>query len=199
MIAVAGLLATGAAVAVFNSDAKTHTAVAAASPWPTSSTRAERTPLPPAEPATGTRFSVWEYSSQADPVTRKRIDLAALTSINQLSLKHPYGGTSRARVGIRQSPRDGLAVLFSIDKGQLMCREAGCSVTVAFDGGEPERFSMSRPRNQSGTMLFFDDKQRFIRAARKAKEFRISASVYPAGDQVLVFATSEGLKWPPPQ
>lgn len=141
----------------------------------------------------------WEYGSEPDKLTGKATAYAALQSDDQLALDFPYRGRNYGQITVRQSPRHGLDVYFQIEKGQLICGygEDACSVVVVVDGKKPQRFAMTKPSDGTSNTLFFSNAKRFIDAARQAKEIRIAATVYHAGEPTLTFSTPTPLAWPP--
>jgi hypothetical protein len=152
----------------------------------------------PAPPTTLAEANAWEYRTTVDALSKKETKLATLTSVDQLALDFPYRGRNFGNLGVRQSPRNGLNAYFTIEKGQLICGfgEGECRIKIAFDSAPPSNFNMSRAADGDSTVLFFNDAKRFIRAASAAKEIRVAAVVYQAGEPTLTFRASHGLVWP---
>lgn len=139
----------------------------------------------------------WTYGEQRDEMSGKSERHAYVTSFNSLSLPFPYAGTNMGQLLIRKHPRYGLGVIFSIDKGQIICRSYGdgCSVKVKYDDGPVHHFSASPPDDGSSTHIFLNDPARFIAGAKKAKEIRVQATYYQGGSPALLFKTPGPLEW----
>ena len=96
-------------------------------------------------------------------------------------------------------PRHGFDAYLEIEKGQLICGYGSdtCRVKVSFDNGVPVSFIISKPQDSSSTTLFFNDAKRFVKLASTAKEIRVAAVVYQAGEPTLIFTPAAPLAWPP--
>ena len=139
----------------------------------------------------------WTYGEQRDEMSGKSERHAYVPSFNSLSLSFPYAGTNMGQLLVRKHPRYGLGVIFSIDKGQIICRSYGdgCFVKVKYDDGPVHHFSASPPDDGSSTHIFLNDPARFIAGARKAKEIRVQATYYQGGSPALLFKTPGPLEW----
>ncbi len=139
----------------------------------------------------------WRASNTIDELTQKPVMMAELLSQNQLALKSPYEGRNFGRLTVRRSPRFGLDAYFEIERGQLVCGFSvqTCTVSISFDGAPPQSFGMVKPADNSSTTLFFAETKRFVAAATKAKEIRLSATVFQAGDPTFTFSTDVPLSW----
>ena len=140
----------------------------------------------------------WDYSSDTDPMTSQTRAFAIVRSTNSLSLDFPYRGRNYARFTIRAKGKGTPDVIFTIDKGQLLCRswEYSCTINVRFDDRPAIKFSGIGPSDHSSDTAFLNNPQRFISEARKAKTIRVSVDVYQAGTQVLEFSPPKPLEWP---
>jgi hypothetical protein len=136
----------------------------------------------------------WVYESQTDDMLKKPIKFASVKSINELRFGFPYQGSQRATLTLRTHPRFGRNVMFSVERGQLLCGVENCAVSVKFDEGKPQRFTASEPSDHSTTTLFIENYDRFLASARKAKKVYIAAEFYQEGNNVLEF-DSAGLTW----
>ncbi len=149
-----------------------------------------------------TRAFAWEwwYGTDTDEMTGKESTRALLRSTNSLELDFPYHGENIGFTTIRQHVRYGLQVYVEVQKGQILCRlHWGCTVMIRFDEGKPLAFTAVGPSDYSTDVLFIQNANRFVQAARKAKRIRISLEFFQNGFQVLQFDTDEPLKWPPPK
>lgn len=138
---------------------------------------------------------VWRYGTHNDEMTQKEVLTAEVDSTNSLSFGFPYSGAQRATLELRKHPRWGSDVILQIERGQFLCSSYdGCSVSVRFGDGKPQRFSASEPSDNSTTYLFISDYSKFMSQLRKVDEVVIEASFYQAGNQALKFSTAD-LDW----
>ncbi|MHC8376426.1 zinc ribbon domain-containing protein [Pseudomonas sp. MDT1-16] len=138
---------------------------------------------------------VWRYGTHNDEMTQKEVLTAEVDSINTLSFGFPYSGAQRATLELRKHPRWGSDVILQVERGQFLCNSYdGCSVSVRFGGGKPQRFSASEPSDNSTTYLFISDYRKFMSQLRKVDEVVIEASFYQSGNQALKFSTAD-LDW----
>lgn len=139
----------------------------------------------------------WNYKKKTDQMIGKDWLSAIATSINSLDLEFPYGGENRADLVVRQHPKYGQDVIFSVEKGQLMCRLNGCTVDVRFDDQQPIVFSAVNGADHDPRVIFITSAARFIAQAKKARTIKIQVVMWHAGAQVLIFKTDNPLVWPP--
>lgn len=140
----------------------------------------------------------WEYSTNIDKMTSKKTVHAVIRSSNSLSLQFPYRGANFGRLVVGQHPKYGTDVIVDVDKGQILCRSYdGCSISVRFDSAKPSTFSATPPADHSADHVFFENAQRFIASARKAKRILVQLTFFQSGTQVLEFEVDEPLRWPP--
>lgn len=141
-------------------------------------------------------FAGWDYESDKDKMTGKTTALARVGSENSMSLDFPYKGENYGHLTIRQHPQYGLDVIFSVDKGQILCRLSECEVMVRFDEMPPSRFAANGAADNSSTHIFLRDRTRFINAAKKAKKILVQVTMHTNGAPILEFATASPLVWP---
>jgi hypothetical protein len=138
----------------------------------------------------------WKYDETIDKMSGKKTAHATMESSNSLDLSFPYKGANHGNLTVRQHPSYGLDVIFSIDKGQLLCSSYdGCNVSVKFDDKPPVKFSASSAADHDSKVIFLRTTSRFVESARKAKTILIQPTVYQAGSPVLEFKTSAPLQW----
>lgn len=148
----------------------------------------------PAKNPEGT--TTWEYQTSADPMTSEPTKFATLESINSLDLDFPYKGKNTGQLTVRKSSKFGLNVIFSIDKGQILCRTYGdCTVMIRFDDAKPVRFSGVPPADHSSTSVFLENPQKFVTLASKAKRILVQATIYQNGTPVMEFQALKPLEW----
>jgi hypothetical protein len=158
------------------------------------------TPSPSTAPTTAAPLVIadttphWTYVTGQDAMMQKPIRYASVQSINELNFGFPYQGAQHETLTLRTHPRFGKSVILRIERGQFLCGVEGCSVTVRFDAGKPQRFSVDEPSDHSTTYLFIDNYDGFLASVRKSKKIYISAEFYQEGSPVLEFDTSK-LNW----
>ncbi len=136
----------------------------------------------------------WTYETSQDAMMQKSIKYARVESINELNFGFPYQGAQRATLTLRTHPRFGKSALVSVERGQFLCGIDGCSVTVRFDAGKPQRFFAGEPSDHSTTALFITNYDGFLASVRKAKKIYVATEFYQQGSPVLEFDTSK-LNW----
>lgn len=144
--------------------------------------------MPPKPPPPG---SQWNYSASDDEMTGKASHAASVESENTVQFSFPYNGAQRGTLTLRRHPRFGNNVIFSIQKGQLLCSSYdGCSVLVRFDEQEPTPYSASPPSDNSTETLFIRNYEGFVAKLSTASRVRISPKVYQEGNVVFAFDVS---------
>lgn len=147
--------------------------------------------------AAGSANADWLYHTQEDKMTSKPTKVAMLESTNSLSLGFPYSGKNMGTLYVRQHPKSGLNVIFTVDKGQILCRSyESCSISVRFDANQPVRMSAVGSSDNDSKVIFIENESKFIAAAKKAKKILIQVTMYQAGNQVLEFESTKPLEWP---
>ena len=141
--------------------------------------------------------AAWSYTTRNDAMTGKPTRSASLTSTNSLSLEFPYAGPNNGQLDVRQISGKADEVIFSIEKGQTLCKSyaADCKVMVRFDDAQPIAFAGQGPSDGSSTHVFLSPASRFIAEARKAKRIKVSLDIYTSGIQVLDFTSVAPLSW----
>jgi len=137
----------------------------------------------------------WNYSEIDDKMSQGKIKSAFVKSLNQVKFDFPYSGSQRGMLELRIHPRYGKDVLFSIERGQFICHIDECKVKVRFGNGKPVTFSASEPADNSTTVLFINNYERFITNMKKVDKVYIEALFFQEGDRVFEFDVS-GFKWP---
>jgi hypothetical protein len=133
----------------------------------------------------------WTYDVREDKMTGGATRHAYVLSTNTVNFGSPYAGAQHGRLSLRIDPKYGRDVIFSIERGQLLCRSyEGCDILVRFDEGKPERFSAVGPADNSTETVFIRNYDRFLGKMRKAQIVRISLNVYQEGAPVFEFDVS---------
>lgn len=136
----------------------------------------------------------WNYSEAPDEMGRGTTKWAMVNSLNVFEFDFPYNKPQRARLELRKHPKYGRDVILSIERGQFLCGIDNCIVSVRFDQGKPQTYSVLEPADNSTTSLFIQNYDRFVTNLRKAKKVYIEARFYQEGDRVFEFDTT-GLNW----
>lgn len=140
----------------------------------------------------------WSYESTTDKMSGKSMDVATLASQDSLNLPFPYAGTNYAHLMIRRHPQYGLDVIYSVQKGQILCPSySGCTVKVKFGDKAPVSFSASPSDDRDTTYVFLRDAKRFIASAKSVDSFLIQPPLYKGGAAVSEFRSTDKLVWPP--
>ena len=149
---------------------------------------AETTPAEAAAP------SKWQYSEDKDQMRGTVSRFAVVESENEVDLDFPYGSV-RGTITIRQRPEDGLNIMFSVEKGQILCHAFGDSiVSVKFDDKPVQKFRCTGSSDGSSEMAFLQSGARALSGMKGAKRTTIEAEFFQKGRQQFVFDTS-GLAW----
>lgn len=147
-------------------------------------------PTPTAEPiALG---SQWIYSQADDAMSKGTTYHAVVLSSNTVEFGFPYSGTQNARLNLRTDPRYGNDVIFSIEKGQILCHSyEDCTVLVRFDDEKATNYSAVGAADNSTEHIFIRNYNRFVKNMLKAKRVRISVNIYKEGAPVFEFDVSD--------
>jgi len=130
----------------------------------------------------------WIYDVREDKMTGGKTRSTYVFSSNTVSFGSPYSGAQHGQLTLRNDPKYGRDVIFSIERGQLLCRSyEDCNILVRFDDGKPETFSAIGPADNSSDTVFIRNYDRFLGKLRKAKTVRISLNVYKEGAPVFEF------------
>lgn len=138
---------------------------------------------------------IWSYSEDVDKVRGATSYYATTTSTNTIHQNSPYDSETSMTLTVRKSPAHGTDVLLTISSGQMMCPSyEGCSGTVSFDGGQPERISFNGPADHSSETIFVEGASSFIAKLKGSKKLVIEKTLYEAGNPQFEFDV-QGLKW----
>lgn len=134
------------------------------------------------------RGKQWSYGSQSDEMSSKKSYSATVSSTNSFNFDFPYQGSQRARLTLRKHPRWGNDVLFSIERGQILCHTySDCTVRVRFDDGAPQTFQGTGPEDNSSETVFIPGYAGFSSKLAKAKTVRVEVNVYHQGSVTATF------------
>jgi hypothetical protein len=133
----------------------------------------------------------WNYSNSTDAVSNKESKQASITSNNSFEMQFPYQGGTTGNIIIRKHPRYGKDVIFTINKGQLLCTSYdGCQVSVRFDNKKPFKVHASEPEDNSSTELFLGGYDKLVKEIKNSKTMVVEATFYQNGARAFEFDVS---------
>jgi len=135
----------------------------------------------------------WRYSEDIDKMSGKPTRFAFISSENSFNFAFPYAGENYGSLMIRQRTSDGLSIMFSISKGQIICMPS-CSISVRFDDKPAMKFNANLPSDYSSNAIFLSPASKFLSELKKSKKLLVEATYHSAGAKVSEF-TTEGFKW----
>jgi len=149
-------------------------------------------PVPPKETTAAAEArrlaEKWSYSSREDPMSSRKVTHASIESENSVSFGFPYSGPQQGTLTIRNHPTQGVDVIFSIARGQILCQSyTDCTIRVRFNESNAERWSAVGPVDNSSTVIFLRSEQRFIQRLRGAKVLRLQIPFYQEGAPIFEF------------
>ena len=117
---------------------------------------------------------------------------AQVASSNTVNFAFPYSGPQHATLILRTHPRYGKDVIFSVERGQILCNSNDdCNVLVRFDDQEAVKYSASEPTDNSRTLIFIRNYSAFVGKMLKAKRVRIAVNFYQQGSPAFDFDVSD--------
>lgn len=136
-------------------------------------------------------YSQWLYAHDADPMSKGIRYSALVLSSNTVNFDFPYSGKQHAMLTLRVDPRYGKDVIFSIEKGQILCHSyEDCMVLVRFDDGKASNYTAVGAADNSTETIFIRNYGRFVESMLKAKKVRISTNIYQEGAPIFEFDVS---------
>jgi hypothetical protein len=149
------------------------------------------TPDKPSVAAPVVPDSQWSYSHADDAMSKGTTYYAVVSSTNTVEFKFPYAEAQHAKLSLRTNPRNGKDIIFSIERGQILCRSyEDCTVLVRFDDEPATDYSAVGAADNSTETIFIRNYGRFIGKILKAKRVRISTNIYQEGAPVFEFDVS---------
>ncbi|MDA8107561.1 MAG: zinc ribbon domain-containing protein [Betaproteobacteria bacterium] len=135
--------------------------------------------------------SQWSYSQGNDAMSKGVIHQARVSSSNTVEFSSPYSGAQHAALVLRTHPRFGRDIIFTIERGQFLCRSyEDCTVLIRFDDEQGINFGARGPADNSTETVFIHNYDRFIAKMSKAKRVRVSTNIYRQGAPVFDFDVS---------
>lgn len=136
----------------------------------------------------------WDYSETTDEMRGTTTKFARVVSENEVNLDFPYGVVN-GYLTVRQQKKDGLSIIFSVDKGQILCHSFSDGyVSVKFDDQPIRRFSCTGASDGSSDVAFILNERSFLTSLKKSKKLIIEGEFFQKGNQQFTFKT-EGLNW----
>lgn len=129
----------------------------------------------------------WEYFSSTDPMSDKPVNYARVQSDNTFQFDFPYQGEQHATLSLRRHPKWGKDVIFSIEKGQILCSSYNCPVRVRFDDEPARTYEGNEPADNSSESIFIPAYSTFTSKLAKAKRVRIEVNVFKQGTLTTEF------------
>lgn len=179
----------GIVIAAFSSIFSSGTGSDTSSPptSPSSASTAQTVPTPEPKPP----GSQWSYHQGDDAMGKGAIYQAQVSSSNTVDFDFPYSGAQHATLTLRSHPRYGRDIIFSIEKGQFLCRSyEDCTVLVRFDDEQAVNYTAVGAADNSTETIFIRNYSRFVEKMLKAKRVRIAANIYQQGAPVFEFDVS---------
>ncbi len=145
-------------------------------------------------PSTAAPDEKWSYSTDKDDMRGTTSRFADVLSDNEVDLQFPYGAV-HGRITVRKRREDGINVMFSVDKGQLLCSSFSESyVSMKFDDGPIHRYRCTQSTDGTSETAFLNPKSSVLAALKKAKRTVVEAEFFKQGRKQFVF-DSRGLRW----
>lgn len=132
----------------------------------------------------------WAYWADEDPMTSKVTRGARVQSKNSFEFDFPYKGTQYATLTLRKHPSYGSDVMFSIERGQILCSSYQCPVRVRFDDAPPVTYDGTGPADNSSETVFIPGFASLEKKIAAAKRVRIEVNVHDQGVLMAEFDVS---------
>ena len=154
--------------------------------------RSRRTSSNAGNVSKGALATQWTYTKSEDKMSGRRISQATIRSTNEVNFDFPYSGKQKGRLSIRNHPRFGDDIIFSIDRGQLVGDPlAKKTATVRFDDTEPIEYALNDSNDHGTTTVFFVNNEGFYSKLVSSNRVRISIPVYQEGNPIFEFDVSK--------
>jgi hypothetical protein len=144
------------------------------------------------KPDMGIGSTKWEYHTQEDEMTSKKVFYASIEANDYVYLKFPYDGGVTATLNIRNKNGRNEAFL-QVSKGQLMAAndvDGNGAIRLRFDDNKPKTYSVNGASDNSSETVFINSASDVIRQLKKSKKLIIEAAFYDNGIHVMEFNVS---------
>lgn len=134
---------------------------------------------------------LWNYFQNDDLMSKGKTYYATISSSNSVQFGFPYSGKQKGRLVFRTDPKHGKDVMFSIERGQILCPSYdGCKVLVRFDEENASTYKANPPSDNSSETIFIQNYSQFIGKLMKSDRVRLSMDIYQEGSPVFEFDIS---------
>ncbi|MDU4094256.1 MAG: hypothetical protein E7H57_13420 [Pantoea sp.] len=150
----------------------------------------------------GASAADWYSSYKNDEMRGTAQKFIETESDNTADFEFPYNGGSKMTLLLRSKKtqlKEGQKAedlpfseaILTISKGQFICHSFDdCHVSVKFDNGNIQKFSMSEAAGGRSDVIFFDNSASFIKNIKKHKKLILEADFYQAGPKQFKFDLS---------
>lgn len=148
----------------------------------------------------GFAFSAeWHTSYKNDEMRGTAQKFVQTESDNAVDFDFPYNGGSKMAIVLRsvktelksgQKPESLplTEAVIIISKGQFSCSSYNdCHVSVKFDDGKIQKYSMTEAADGSADVIFFDNSASFIKKVKNHKRLILEADFFQAGSKQFKF------------
>ncbi|MDC7805557.1 hypothetical protein PQS31_01760 [Luteimonas sp BLCC-B24] len=115
--------------------------------------------------------------------------VATAQATETFNLQFPYSGEQRAELELRKRRRAG-DVIFSIQRGQLVCGSSSCYVGIRWGDGPPLTFRGSPSSDGSSETIFIPGFGQFVKRLAEYDRVLIEVDIYQHGRKTFEFKTS---------
>jgi hypothetical protein len=126
-----------------------------------------------------------EYLDKMGRITAKVAQFVSSNTVRFFGF--PYQGEIHAWLTLQNSPKPGQDIMLRVERGQFVSSYTKDFVTVRFDDGELQKFTIGDPEDGTSDRRFIHDNGTFINQLRQAKSLKIEADFYEEGSRVFEF------------
>ena len=131
----------------------------------------------------------WRYRDFTDEASGKKGTRALLSSENSVNLSFPYSGSQYGELEIRNHPRWGFDVIFSLQRGQIVSSSSwnNKTIVIRFDDGEAKTWGYNEAGDNSSEHAFIKPEGQFESMMKRAKKVYITPTIYQDGSRTFRF------------
>ncbi|AGB78348.1 hypothetical protein D782_2374 [Enterobacteriaceae bacterium strain FGI 57] len=118
---------------------------------------------------------------------RGKNEIASVLSENTINLPSPYEGEQKATLSLRRLNDGDNEIVIHIDKGQIICDIALCSVLFKIDDAKPFGMRFNHPKDGSSNVIIGDLHAKDIKTLKKAKKIKVELTIHQGGEHVFTF------------
>lgn len=131
--------------------------------------------------------SNWRYPRGSDAMSSKQMTAAVIESSDTFEFGFPYKGAQHATLTLRKHPRIGNDVMFSIERGQILCGSYNCSIRIRFDEAPAIGLTGIEPEDNDSTTVFIPAWKTMMAKLPTAKKLRVEFTAFHEGTRVVTF------------